>query len=197
MNTSFLSADYWNDRYVMGQTGWDIGTVSTPLKHYIDQLTDKNIRILVPGGGNSYEALYLLEQGFTNVTVIDLAPTVTEKLKQQTAAYQYQIEVITGDFFGLEGVYDLILEQTFFCAIDPILRKKYAEKMLQLLNYGGKLVGLLFNRSFEISPPFGGTKKEYMDLFSPYFHIHTMETAYNSIPQRSGTELFIVLRKNF
>jgi len=196
MSTAFLSADYWNNRYIQGQIGWDIGTVSTPLKHYIDQLTNKDIRILIPGGGNSYEALYLLEQGFTNVTVIDLAPTVTEKLKHQTESYQNKINILTGDFFTLEAEYDLILEQTFFCAIDPTLRKKYSEKMHQLLTKGGKLVGLLFNRDFENGPPFGGTKEAYIDVFSSYFQIHTMEPAYNSIPQRLGSELFIVLRKN-
>jgi hypothetical protein len=45
------------------ETGWDLGQVSPPLKAYIDQLTDKNLRILIPGCGNSYEAEYLLEKG--------------------------------------------------------------------------------------------------------------------------------------
>jgi SAM-dependent methyltransferase len=193
MNPTFLSADYWNERYEMGQTGWDIGTVSTPIKHYIDQLTDKNIRILIPGGGNSYEALYLLEQGFTNVTVIDLAPTVTEKLKHQTASYKHHIEILTGDFFELDGQYDLILEQTFFCAIDPSLRKKYVSKMAALLSPEGKLVGLLFNRSFEGGPPFGGNEEEYRSLFLQTFtHIY-IQPCYNSIPPRAGNELFVMM----
>lgn len=192
----FLSADYWNERYKKDETRWDIGFASTPLKAYIDQLERKDISILIPGGGNSYEAAYLLENGFTNITVIDIAPIVTERLTRQFKQYGNAITIICGDFFELSGAYDLILEQTFFCAIDPMLRKKYTEKMYQLLNLGGKLVGLLFNRSFEDNPPFGGNEKEYRDLFSPYFHIHTMEPAYNSIPQRAGAELFIVLQKN-
>jgi hypothetical protein len=44
-----------------------------PIKNYIDTLKDKDIAILIPGCGNTYEAAYLLEQGFTNVTVIDIA----------------------------------------------------------------------------------------------------------------------------
>lgn len=44
----FLSQEYWNNRYLQHQTGWDIGTVSTPLKEYIDQLSDKQISILIP-----------------------------------------------------------------------------------------------------------------------------------------------------
>lgn len=190
----FLSQEYWNNRYLQDQTGWDIGAVSTPLKEYIDQLSDKHISILIPGGGNSYEALYLLEQGFTDITVIDLAPAVTEKLKHQTESYQPHIKILTGDFFELSGQYDLILEQTFFCAIDPALRGKYVTKMSELLKPKGKLVGVLFNRSFEGGPPFGGSEAEYRTLFSSTFHQIRMEPCYNSISPRSGSELFVVLR---
>jgi SAM-dependent methyltransferase len=190
----FLSQEYWNNRYLQKQTGWDIGTVSTPLKEYIDQLSDKQISILIPGGGNSYEALYLLEQGFTDVTVIDLAPAVTEKLKSETKSYQPHIKILTGDFFELNGQYDLILEQTFFCAIDPALRGNYVTKMSELLKPQGKLVGVLFNRSFEGGPPFGGSEAEYRALFASTFHQIRMEPCYNSISPRSGSELFVVLR---
>lgn len=190
---SFLSAEYWNDRYQQQQTGWDIGYISTPLKTYVDQLVHKDISILIPGGGNSYEAAYLLANGFTNITVIDFAPVVVEKLQHQFKPYGNAVTIICGDFFELTGSYDLILEQTFFCAIDPSLRKAYAEKMHALLKPGGKLVGLLFNRSFDNSPPFGGNEQAYRDLFSPYFTIKKMETAHNSIPQRSGSELFFIL----
>ena len=190
----FLSQEYWNNRYLQHQTGWDIGTVSTPLKEYIDQLSDQQISILIPGGGNSYEALYLLEQGFTDVTVIDLAPAVTEKLKSETKSYQPHIKILTGDFFELNGQYDLILEQTFFCAIDPALRGHYVTKMSELLKPKGKLVGVLFNRSFEAGPPFGGSKAEYRALFASTFHQIHIEPCYNSISPRSGSELFVMLR---
>ncbi|MEM9982653.1 MAG: SAM-dependent methyltransferase, partial [Bacteroidota bacterium] len=62
-----LNENYWESRYQHQQTGWDIGYISTPLKTYVDQLTEKNIRILIPGGGNGYEAAYLLEKGFPHV----------------------------------------------------------------------------------------------------------------------------------
>lgn len=190
----FLSADYWNDRYKQNETGWDIGYPSTPLKTYIDQLPDKDISILIPGGGNSYEAAYLLEQGFTDITVIDLAPMVTDQLKEKFKKYGRKANIICGDFFELSGSYDLILEQTFFCAIDPALRSQYVKKMHELLKPAGLLVGLLFNRDFEGGPPFGGNEETYKTLFTPYFHLK-ITPAYNSIPQRAGKELFIIGRK--
>ncbi len=73
--------------------------------------------------------------------------------------------LIHKDFFELQTKFDLILEQTFFCALNPILRPKYVQKMSELLNAKGKLVGLLFNVPLnEGHPPFGGDKKEYINL---------------------------------
>ena len=62
-----LSAKVWDDRYKNNDIGWDLGEVSTPLKTYFDQLENKELKILIPGGGNSYEAVYLFQQGFKNV----------------------------------------------------------------------------------------------------------------------------------
>lgn len=192
----FLSAAYWDQRYQNQQTGWDIGCVSTPLKEYFDQLTNKQIRILIPGGGNSYEAKYLSAQGFTNITIIDISPVLTKKLLEIINPVSYPgITVLTGDFFDLTGEFDLIIEQTFFCAIDPSLRKNYVTKVKTLLSDCGKLVGLLFNKDFVTNPPFGGDIQEYRQLFSLGFRIHILEDCTNSIPARSGNELFLIAEK--
>lgn len=189
-----LDASYWDLQYQSDTTGWDLGTISPPIKDYIDQLTDTTVSVLIPGCGNTYEAEYLLEKGFTNITVIDIAPTLVEKLKEKfksTAA----IRIIQGDFFEHKGSYDLILEQTFFCALPPQMRQKYVWKMHQLLSKNGKIAGLLFNRSFEVSPPFGGSKTEYEQLFSKAFYFKILETAYNSVTPRAQSELFFVFEK--
>ncbi len=193
--TKALDKEYWNDRYTKGESSWDIGYVSTPLKEYIDQLDNKNISILIPGCGNAYEADYLLQKGFNNITLIDISTVAAEAVKEKFSSYGDKLKVIRGDFFELQQKFDLILEQTFFCALDPSLRKSYAEKMYDLLKQDGKLVGLYFNRSFDDSPPFGGDKDEYMNLFAPLFDILVMEKAYNSIERRMGTELFVIARK--
>lgn len=185
---------YWNKRYLTNDISWDIGAVSTPLATYIDQLENKQQAILLPGGGNSYEAVYLLDKGFTNVTVADISAVVCENLKEKYAAYASKgLTIIHADFFELTYHFDLVLEQTFFCALDPSLRKEYVEQMYDLLQPKGKLAGVLFNRSFEGGPPFSGNEEEYRGLFSERFIINTMETCYNSIIQRAGTELFINL----
>ena len=196
MTTIPLNKDFWNQRYLEGTTGWDLGQVSNPIAKYIDQLTDTSIRILIPGCGNAYEAAYLAEKGFENITLIDIVPAlvqaVTERFSQKPA-----IKVLEGDFFEHNGEYDLIIEQTFFCAIDPAMRRKYVQKMATLLSPKGKIIGLLFNKYFENpGPPFGGTVEEYQQLFEKHFRIKTMESCYNSVAPRAGTETFIILEKN-
>ena len=190
-----LGETFWNNQYVANTTGWDLGEVSPPLKAYIDQLTRKNIRILIPGCGNTHEADYLLQQGFTDITVIDIAPTLVAQLTNKFASNP-NIKIILGDFFEHVGEYDLILEQTFFCAINPPLRKDYVAKMKELLSTGGKLVGVLFDREFEQQgPPFGGCKCQYEPMFEKNFDFKTFELCNNSFVKRHGTELFINLVK--
>jgi SAM-dependent methyltransferase len=186
---------FWKNKYLSGETGWDIGYVSTPLKEYIDQLSDKNLKILIPGGGNSYEAEYLFKEGFTNVFVVDISIVPLKNLAERAPLFP-KGNLLHADFFEMEDTFDLILEQTFFCALEPSLRKEYVDKMYQLLKPGGRLVGLLFNIPLnDDRPPFGGNKTEYEHLFLEKFKIEKLETAHNSIPPRAGSELFISLRK--
>ncbi|MEI6021814.1 MAG: methyltransferase domain-containing protein [Bacteroidota bacterium] len=194
--TEQLSAEYWNNRYVNNDFGWDVGTISEPLKHYFDQIADKSLSILIPGAGNAHEAEYLINKGFTNVSVCDLAPEPLKKLQQRCPQMMPE-NLILGDFFELEGnTFDLIIEQTFFCAIDRRLRQKYFQKMHALLAPQGKLVGLLFNDTMNNDqPPFGGSAEEYKNYFQTLFRVKTYEACYNSIKPRANRELFIHLIK--
>lgn len=186
-----LNKEYWENRYKKEETGWAIGSISTPIKTYIDQLTDKSLKILIPGAGNGYEFDYLIQKGFNNVTVIDIAKQpILELIKRNPSK---KSNIMECDFFKLNEKYDLILEQTFFCALDPKLRKKYVEQMHHLLYPKGKLVGLLFD--FPLTnegPPFGGCTEEYYSLFERTFKIKTLTTSYNSIKPRENKELFFI-----
>ena len=191
-----LNENYWSTRYKNNDVAWDMGKVSPPLKEYFDQLTDKSISILIPGCGSAYEAEYLLQQGFKNITLVDISPLPIDKLKRQLSAFLHkEINIICGNFFTLTQTFDLIVEQTFFCAIDPSLRTDYTSKMHELLNVNGKLVGVLFNRTFDGGPPFSGSRTEYNRLFKNKFQIRTMGECFNSINPRKGSELFVILQK--
>ena len=189
-----LDKEYWDNRYITKETQWDAGSITTPIKTYFDQLTEKDTSILIPGAGNGHEAEYIHNKGFKNVYICDISEFPLQQFKTR-APYFPKEQLILANFFNLQGSYDLILEQTFFCALNPSLRQQYAVQCANLLKKGGKLVGVLFNCEFENSPPYGGSKEEYLAYFKDLFEIKYLDTCYNSIPKRAERELFINLIK--
>lgn len=186
---------YWTNRYINNETGWDIGGISTPLMTYMEQYTDKSITILLPGCGNAYEAIHLWRSGLINVHILDISAVPLKNFIHHYPDFPAE-QVHHEDFFAHKGSYDVILEQTFFCALDPQLRPAYVEKMHELLKPGGRLAGVLFDFPLEDGPPFGGSKREYEQLFKSYFKLNKLERCTNSIKPRQGKELFIEVEKD-
>ncbi len=190
-----LDASYWENRYQQQATGWDLGEISMPLKSYLDGLQDRSIEILVPGAGNGHEVAYAYAQGFSRITMLDFASSPLDNFHRLHPDF-LKHQLVQGDFFLHQGQYDLILEQTFFCAIDRKRRQAYVKKMHELLRPGGKLVGVLFGVEMPVEgPPFGGSQAEYEELFSSFFKVIKLEACYNSIIPRMGNELFMILER--
>ena len=191
-----LTNTYWENRYQEGSTGWDMGHPSPAITKYIDQLTDKNIKILIPGCGRGYEAEYLYTSGFKNVYILDFASSSLKDFSKRVPEFPKE-QLICEDYFTYQNTFDLIIEQTFFCALHPEQRAAYALHTKQLLRKNGKIAGLLFNKEFaKEGPPFGGTREEYTKLFSSLFTIKTLDECYNSIAPRSGNELFFIFENS-
>ena len=191
--------EFWSERYREKRTGWDIGYPSTPLKNYIDQLENKDLKILIPGAGNAYEAEYLFREGFKNVFVLDISKAPLDEFQKRNPDFPAS-QLLHGNFFEQVGQYDLILEQTFFCSFPPTPenRKLYAEQMANLLRPQGKLVGLWFDIPLTgdmVKRPFGGSREEYLTYLSPYFDTIVFEKSHNSIKPRMGSELFGIFIK--
>jgi len=190
---TFTSEEYWSSRYRSNDIPWDAGRVTTPLKEYIDSLEDPGTRILIPGAGNAWEAEYAFGAGFANVFVLDISREALNRFSSRCPGFP-RSNLIHENFFEHVSEYDLILEQTFFCALPPELRAAYARKMFNLLAPGGRLAGVLFDDTlFEDHPPFGGDEQEYRKYFFPLFEESIFDSCYNSIPPRKNRELFIEL----
>jgi len=185
---------YWTERYDAGKDGWDLGCISPPIKEYIDQLTNKDIKILIPGAGISHEAEYIHNQGFTNLYVCDISNVPLDNLKDRVTTFPVD-NLIHGNFFEIQDEFDLVLEQTFFCALNPLLRQDYIEQMSKIIKPKGNLIGLLFSMEFDKEgPPFGGVINNYKAMFSKKFDIRVITPCTNSIESRMGSELFINMR---
>lgn len=197
LNLRMLNSEYWNERWLENATQWDIGYPSPAIVEFVNGLPDKSMRILIPGCGNAYEAEYLHNNGFTNVIVADYAEEALRRFADRVPSFPKE-HLIVSDFFKLqESGFDLVIEQTFFCAIDPSLREKYADKMKEIISENGVLAGLLFIQTpNDGGPPFNGTIEEYQTLFGARFTIRKMEPCTNSIPPRAGRELWFEVVNN-
>ena len=62
--------NFWKTKYNNDDTGWNIGYTSMSIKTYIYQLTDKALKIVIPGAYNSYDDEYLHFNGLRIVYVL-------------------------------------------------------------------------------------------------------------------------------
>ena len=127
-----MTDNYWSNRYVTESTPWDMGSASPPLTAFLQGLYKKDYKILIPGAGNAYEAEWLQHNGFTNVWVIDIAQEPLDNLSSRCPDFPKD-HLICADFFDLKDQFDIIIEQTFFCALHPSERENYVSQMKKLL----------------------------------------------------------------
>ncbi|MBN2893802.1 MAG: methyltransferase domain-containing protein [Bacteroidales bacterium] len=190
-----FNVEYWDNLFLNKKTGWDIGYAAPAITEYFDQIKDKNVKILIPGAGNAYEAEYLNNNGLKNTYVLDFSTEAIKSFKKRCPNFPDE-RIIIQDFFEHTNKYDYIIELAFFTSFTPENRNKLVQKLSKLLNEKGKYVGLLFTHEFEKPyPPFGATKQIYDDLFLKYFNYKTFEIAYNSIKPRKNREYFIILEQ--
>jgi len=194
MKTEF-NVEYWDNLFSENKIGWDIGYVSPPIKEYFDQVKDKNLKILIPGAGNAYEAEYLHKNDFSNVYVLDFSEKAIKSFKKRCPDFPAN-KIIKQDFFSFNQTFDLIIEQTFFTSFHPSKRSVFVKKIHSLLNNNGKYLGLFFTHEFGKNyPPFGATKETYKQLFGSLFTIKTLKIASNSIKPRREREFFFIFKK--
>lgn len=198
MTDDVATAQYWNELYVKGDTGWDKGAVSPPIARMLREgLVPKGARIAVIGAGRGYEALEAARLGY-RVTAIDFAEVAAKDTAAAAAAAKLDVEVLQEDLFALPkrrpGHYDAILEHTCFCAIPVARRPEYVEAVSTLLKKDGTLFGLFYAHGRPGGPPFDTNEDEVRALFSPRFAFVRLKVAPDSIENRKGKELEAILR---
>jgi cyclopropane fatty-acyl-phospholipid synthase-like methyltransferase len=155
-------------------------------------------KTLVPGCGCGHEVIFLAENGF-EVTGIDYSPGAVSHLKSSIQERKLNCNVLHQDFFELDsshnGAYDLMIEQTFFCAISPGQRTAYVSTVARALKQGGMLAGLFYHTGEEGGPPFNTTREDILKYFSGSFEIRQLSKAKDSAEQRKDKEWLAILVK--
>jgi SAM-dependent methyltransferase len=197
-----VGAEFWAGRYQAGETGWDHGEASPGLADFLALQAYQPGTVVVPGCGRGHDARVLAEAGF-EVTAIDVVQQAIDDARRLAASdggapHAASLRFEVADFFNLppalSGPYDWFFEHTFFCAIDPAMRGRYMETIAGLVKPGGRLLGIFYNIQPETGPPFGTTRDELIQRFTPEFTLEA-EAVPRSYESRTGNELLMLWRR--
>ena len=148
---------FWNAKYTGSHTPWDLGEVSEAALKLVESHFPPEGRVLVPGCGRGYEALWLERLGY-RVTAVDFADEPIRFLREEAGRLGLRPEILQEDIFllptRLNSAFDVILEQTCFCAIDPTLYDEYERMAHRLLKAGGSLLGVFMEVEGIEGPPY-------------------------------------------
>ena len=152
----------------------------------------------MPGCGRGHEVIFLAENGF-DVTAVDYSTGAVNHLNSVIQERKLGSQVLHLDFFTLDSthddLYDLLIEQAFFCAISPIQRPLYVATVTRVLKKGGMIAGLFYHTGQEGGPPFNTTRDDIIKHFSDSFEIRELAQAKNSAEQRKDKEWLVILTK--
>ncbi|MBN21208.1 MAG: hypothetical protein CL678_07960 [Bdellovibrionaceae bacterium] len=202
-------AAYWDSRYREGNTPWQMSGPSSTLISLLSEASlSCGATVLVPGCGTGADALYFAHQGF-QVSAVDFSKTAVDDLRVQARRCEVPLEVLRSDFFDIPSTwnqtFDLVVEHTFFCAIDPKDRENYVSRVKELLKPQGLWIGALFlTNEKELyaaplfmernGPPFLTSVDVFKKLFSNDFEMKKLEMSQAAHPKRQGNEWAALLQ---
>ena len=79
------NSNFWNQRYLENNTGWDIGESTPILQHYLESKTKILGKVCVLGCGNGYDAIELALHE-NDVFAVDFAEEPLKNLKKKSDA---------------------------------------------------------------------------------------------------------------
>ena len=188
---------FWDDRYIKNDDTWDLNHPTPIFVNWEKNILKKNnLKICIPGCGKGHDAIYFASKGH-NVYAIDFSLNALNYLKSESSKKNVVVNIIKNDFFKLDksfyGFFDIILEYTFFCAIDPLKRKEYVNLCSKILKKNGKLIAIFIpiTDNLKQNPPFFVSNNDINELFSPRFNLFKQDFSHLSIKSRKGNEIFI------
>ncbi len=186
-------ATFWEQRYRDRQDHWDLGEPApTFVRLLSSNLAPPRGTVIVPGCGRGYDALLFAKHGY-QVCGFDFAADAITDATRLSLRSGESVTFLQLDLFNLptvfDGLFDVVVEHTCFCAIDPARRADYVQIVHRLLKPGGELIAVFFAHPRPGGPPYRTDRDEIEQLFSPYFQIQELGAAF-SIPKRAGEELF-------
>lgn len=192
------SADWWNQRYLAGDTRWDKGTPAPPIARMIAEGVVSRGPVAVLGAGRGHEAIAAAKAGL-EVVAVDFAEAACRAVTELATREGVKLGALTADVFELPRTHPkafaAALEHTCFCAIDPERRREYVDAVAAILPPGGVFFGLFYAHGRPGGPPFTTSEAEVRELWAPAFELERLTVAKDSFPGRANEELEFVFRR--
>ncbi|HHJ36074.1 MAG TPA: thiopurine S-methyltransferase [Gammaproteobacteria bacterium] len=207
-----MDIDFWLERWNSGRTGFHQDHINPYAAYFYGEKGPplerrKDLKVFVPLCGKSKDLLWLAQNGYQVFGVECSDRAVKSFFEENALSYKhaekgeyglYQndeqvalIEILQGDFFGLEpetldDVTD-IFDRASLVALPPGMRQDYVNKIDALQKPGTRtlLVTLNFDPAEMDGPPFSVTDEEVLDLYSENFTIDKLLSK-NVIDEETG-----------
>lgn len=201
------SPTYWSERYRRGDTPWDLGAETPTFAALLERIDfpkateEQHPTVVVPGCGYGHDALMLARRGY-RVTAVDFAPEPLEYLEQTARLAGLELYTLCSNVFDLPSIhpnaFDIVLEYTCYCAIDPAQRQDYTNVLATIVKPNGIVAGLFFpfDETEHSGPPFSVREEEIRTQFEHAgFVLLSSEQPIESHPSRAGRERLMLFRK--
>jgi len=187
---------FWDVRFREGYKPWDAGGVPAALREFLTRDAGDMpaaLRVLVPGSGSGYEVQAFAAAGH-DVVAIDFSPAAIEAARSVLG--ELGRVLLQGDFFAHPlGEFDLVYERAFLCALPRPHWPRWAARVAEVLQPGGRLAGFFFWSDDERGPPFGLKRGELEALLSSAFDQIEDVAVADSIPVFAGRERWQIWRR--
>ncbi|PWN23218.1 thiol methyltransferase 1 [Microstroma glucosiphilum] len=215
-----LDQSRWSAAWTAKQTPWDSGGIPQPsLVSFMEDVEEgkalrqdsQRKRVLIPGCGTGYDVEYFARLGFKEARGADIAPEATQaaqawvdSLSPRPERYD-RIHLESMDYLALadarieaESQYDLIYDYTFFCALPPSLRAKWAKAHANNLKAGeGMLITLCFPMQGDRpgGPPYSVSPELYREHLLPHFDLQYQGVPPGQPESRKGIEAVMLWKR--
>lgn len=207
-----MEADYWHDRWSLGQIGFHQQDINAFLRAHWSALNlNGQGEVLVPLCGKSLDMLWLKQQGHSVIGAELSQQALDDFLKENgleavpivhDAFCGYELpdmKLFCGDFFHLNtqdcesavAVYD----RAALVAFPPEMRKQYVEHLRKILPAQAKilLITMVYDQSLNVGPPFTVTDEEVHSLYQDHFNVEPVQS--KVIPWKGIETTYVITPK--
>ncbi len=191
-----MSNDYWEQRYQTNDMPWEKGAPSPGLIDFLaTQKGRTGEKICVPGCGTGHDVRAWAVAGF-EAFGFDIAPSAVRIAAERSRSAGTRANFQLANFLTDPPpvLFDWIFEHTLFCAIQPDERNDYVRAVLRWLKPEGQYLAVNYLIPDQDGPPFGTTREELWQRFSPHFEL-VKEWVPRSYPNRTNLELMLWWRR--